>query len=39
MCLNCKVYIIFICKMNIYIKKKDVVYVFGNKRLVDDIMY
>lgn len=37
MCLNCKVYRIFICKMNIYIKKKDIV--FGNKRLVDDIMY
>lgn len=35
MCSNCKVYRIFICKMNIYIKKKDIV--LGNKRSVDDI--
>lgn len=39
MCLNCKVHIIFICKMNIYIKNKDVVHVLGNKRSVDDIMH
>lgn len=37
MCSNCKVHRIFICKMNIYIKKKDIV--LGNKRSVDDIMH
>lgn len=37
MCSNWKVHRIFICKMNIYIKKKDIV--LGNKRSVDDIMH
>lgn len=38
MCSNCKVHRIFICKMNIYIKKKDIAGTC-NKRSVDDIMH
>lgn len=39
MCSNCNIHVhrIFIRKMNIYIKKKDIV--LGNKRSVDGIMH